>query len=120
MKALTAKDTAGRVIGGVGGALGFGAMIPGPQQPFLLAAAAITQIVGPMIAKMFSPKGPRFDVGGLGGLGVRVVLGAWRSQGTSRPAWASAERLPGGADPSAIQEALEARVAGWCRAWCKP
>lgn len=116
VKAITARDTAGRVIGGVGSALGFAGMIPGPQQPFLLAASAIVQLLGPMVAKMFGQAGPRFAMGGLGGVGIRRGAGGLEVTGELTSQIGRAERLPEGVDTGAIQEALQKRTMAMIRA----
>lgn len=109
-KAITAKTTGGRVTGSLTAALGFAALVPGPQQPFLLAAAALTAILGPMIEKMFSPKGPRFGLTVGGGLGIQTEGERLTVTGKLTSRVGKAERLPEGTNVEAIQEALQVRV----------
>ena len=117
--AFTAKGLGGQIGGGIGaaggaaaliGSLGLGTLaIPG-LQPIGLALAALAPLIGTLIDSLGAPKGPRFVLGDLGGLGVGLSGGDLTLTGALTAGNTRAERLPGGADAGAIQTALEAGV----------
>ena len=79
--------------------------------PIGLALAAIAPLLGNFIDTLGAPKGPRFALGGLGGLGVTTGAGgALQVTGDLTSQIGRSERIPGGVDTAAIQESLRVGV----------